>query len=158
MELWLLRHARARPASSNEKDRDRRLTDSGRETARKLGGWIESAGLAVPVQVLVSPAERTRETARLVLDGLEAPEQLVERALWEALEEDLIDVLQRHQNAESLLLVGHNPGFEWLVQWLTNQRPRLGMQPGTLAIIDLDRAPSPGSGKLRQLVQPSDLT
>ncbi len=158
MELWLLRHARARPATSNEKDRDRQLTESGRETARKLGKWIESSGLAVPVQVRVSPAARTRETARLVLDGLEAPEQVVERALWEALEEDLIGILRDHRDTDSLLLVGHNPSFEWLVQWLTNQRPRLGMQPGTLAIINLDRELAPGCGQIRELVQPNDLT
>lgn len=158
MELWLLRHARARPAGSGEKDRDRPLTDSGRESARKLGAWIKSSGLSVPSRVCVSPADRTRETARLVLDGLEAPEQVVEPALWEALEEDLIGILQKHQDADSLMLVGHNPGFEWLVQWLTDQRPRLGIQPGTLIIIDADMPPGPRCGRIRQLVQPSELT
>jgi phosphohistidine phosphatase SixA len=82
----------------------------------------------------------------------------VEPALWDALEEDLIGVLQKHASADSLMLVGHNPGFEWLVQWLTNQRPRLGVQPGTLIIIDADMPPAPGCGEIRKLVQPSDLT
>lgn len=158
MELWLLRHARARAAAPDEKDIDRTLTDSGRETARKLGEWIHSSGLAIPSTVRVSPSVRTRETARRVLEGHEAPEQMVEPALWEALEEDLIGVLQKHQDAESLLLVGHNPGFEWLAQWLTNQRPRLGVQPGTLIIIDAEMPPAPGCGEIRKLVQPSDLT
>lgn len=157
MELWLLRHARARAAASDEKDQDRTLTESGRETARKLGEWIGSSGTAVPTTVRVSPAVRTRETARLVLDGLEAPEQVVEPALWDALEEDLIGVLQKYREADSLLLVGHNPGFEWLVQWLTNQRPRLGIQPGTLVMIDAEMPPAPGCGQIRQLIQPSDL-
>lgn len=157
MELWLLRHARARAKTSDEHDHDRPLTDSGRQTARKLGEWISASGLSVPTRVRVSPAVRTRETARLVLDGLEAPEQVVEDALWDALEEDLIGVLNRSQDAESLLLVGHNPGFEWLVQWLSGQRPRLGMQPGTLVIMQADMPPAPGCGSIRQLVQPSDL-
>lgn len=158
MELWLLRHARARSAAADEKDEDRPLADSGRETARKLGEWIRESGLDVPSTVRVSPSVRTRETARLTLDGLEGPEQVVEPALWDALEEDLIGVLQKQQKADSLLLVGHNPGFEWLVQWLTNQRPRLGIQPGTLVIIDADMPPAPGCGQIRKLVQPSDLT
>ncbi|MDZ7791939.1 MAG: histidine phosphatase family protein [Xanthomonadales bacterium] len=157
MELWLLRHARAKAVAPDGKDLDRDLTDSGREAARKLGQWIEASGLSVPATVCVSPSVRTRDTARLVLDGLEAPAHTVEPALWEALEEDLIGVLQKHQQAESLLIVGHNPGFEWLVQWLTNQRPRLGIQPGTLAIIDADMPPAPGCGRIRQLIQPSDL-
>ncbi len=158
MELWLLRHARARAAASDEKDQDRPLTESGRATARVLGEWIGSSELSIPSTVRISPATRTRETARLMLDGLEAPEQVVEPTLWEALEEDLIGVLQKHQQADSLMLVGHNPGFEWLVQWLTNQRPRLGIQPGTLIIIDAEMPPAPGCGEIRKLVQPSDLT
>lgn len=158
MELWLLRHARARAATQDEHDRDRPLTETGRETAANLSEWIRSSALSVPTRVRVSPAARTRETARLVLDGLEAPEQVVEPALWDALEEDLIGVLQKHAEADSLMLVGHNPGFEWLVQWLTNQRPRLGVQPGTLIIIDADMPPAPGCGRIRQITQPSDLT
>lgn len=158
MELWLLRHARACSAARDQKDQERPLTESGRETARKLGEWIRESGLQVPSTVRVSPAVRTRETTQLMLDGLEAPEQIVEPGLWEALEEDLVDVLKKHQDAESLLLTGHNPGFEWLVQWLTNQRPRLGIQPGTLVIIDADMPPAPGCGQIRTLVQPSDLT
>ncbi|WP_376692298.1 SixA phosphatase family protein [Wenzhouxiangella sp. EGI_FJ10409] len=157
MELWLLRHARARAVASGQKDHDRDLTESGREAARKLGEWIQTSGLTVPTTVCVSPSVRTRDTARLALDGLEAPEPTVEPALWEALEEDLIGVLQKYQQADSLLVVGHNPGFEWLVQWLTNQRPRLGIQPGTLAIIDADMPPAPGCGRIHKLIQPSDL-
>jgi len=158
MELWLLRHARARAGAPGEDDIDRALTDSGRETCRKLGEWIQASGLSVPTSVRVSPSARTRDTARLALEGLEAPEHVAEPALWEALEEDLIGVLQKNQNADSLMLVGHNPGFEWLVQWLTNQRPRLGVQPGTLIIIDADMPPAPGCGQIRNSVQPSDLT
>lgn len=158
MELWLLRHARARAAASDEKDLDRPLAGSGLEAAHKLGEWIRSSERAVPPVVRVSPAVRTRETARLMLDGVEAPEQVVEPELWEALEEDLIGVLHKHQQADSLMLIGHNPGFEWLVQWLTNQRPRLGIQPGTLVIIDAEMPPAPGCGQIRTLIQPSDLT
>ena len=166
MELWLLRHARARTIASDEKDKDRVLTESGRETARKLGEWLAQSGLDVPSTVRVSPAVRTRETAKLTLEGLEGPEQVVEPALWEALEEDLIGVLQKHRDADSLLLVGHNPGIPTLVgallgasvSWLINQKPRLGVQPGTLIIIDADMPPAPGCGTIRQLIQPSDLT
>jgi len=158
MELWLLRHARAKAAASGEKDYDRTLTQSGREAAGNLGDWIRASGLILPSTLCVSPSVRTRETARLALDGLEAPEHTVEPELWEALEEDLIGVLQKHQKSESLMLVGHNPGFEWLVQWMTNQRPRLGIQPCTLAIIDADMPPAPGCGQIRKLIQPSDLT
>lgn len=157
MDLWLLRHARARAKTSDERDHDRPLTDSGRATARRLGEWIRQSDLTVPTTVRVSPALRTRETARLMLDGLEAPEQVIEDALWDALEEDLVGVLNRSRDAESLLLVGHNPGFEWLVQWLSGKRPRLGMQPGTLVIMHADMPPAPGCGSIRQLVQPSDL-
>lgn len=158
MELWLLRHARARAATAREHDKDRKLTDSGRMAARKLNGWIQESGLALPRKILVSPAVRTRETAEIVLDNPEAPEPLIEPALWEALEEDLLGIIQKHAKSASLMLIGHNPGIEWLVQWLTKQRPRLGIQPGTLAILEISVPLSPGCGRIDTMVQPSDLT
>lgn len=159
MQLWLLRHARARAASAGEKDQDRTLTASGRETAGRLGEWIRESGLKIPDRILVSPALRTRQTTEQVLAALKAPEPKLEPRLWEALEEDLVRVIQHHSDASTgLMLVGHNPGLEWLVQWLANQRLRLGMQPGTLVIIEMPLPMTAGTGRIDQLIQPSELT
>lgn len=160
MQLWLLRHARARAASGREKDRNRPLSESGLQMAAKLGDWIRNSGLTLPGRILVSPALRTRQTAERVLEHAGDAEPLYEPRLWEALEEDLVRILNDNADAaeEGLMLIAHNPGMEWLVQWLSNQRLRLGMQPGTLVILETDVPVTPGSGRIERLVQPSDLS
>lgn len=158
MQLWLLRHTRARAASGREKDRNRPLSDSGRYTAGRLGEWIRDNELTPPGRILVSPAVRTRHTAELVLEHSPAAEPSLEPRLWEALEEDLVRIINDNADDEGgLMLIGHNPGLEWLVRWLSNQRLRLGMQPGTLVIMEVDLPPAPGSGRIEKLIQPSDL-
>lgn len=159
MQLWLLRHARARAAATGEPDRNRPLADSGLKTAALLGNWIIQSDFSVPETILVSPAVRTRQTAEQVLQAIDGPKPVLEPRLWDALEEDMIHVIKDHADAcESLMLIGHNPGMEWLVQWLTNQRLRLGMQPGTLIIVKSSTPLTPGSGHIETVVQPSDLT
>lgn len=158
MELWLLRHARARAATPEQDDIERPLAESGRDMASQLGRWIASSRRSVPSIILVSPATRTRQTAERVLAGQASVEPVVEEALWEALEEDLIGLIKAHQDRESLMIIGHNPGLEWLVQWLTGERPRLGVKPGTLVVIEADMPPECGRGKIVELVQESDLT
>ena len=62
--LYALRHANAAPGRSIP-DRERALDERGRGEARALG--VHIAGLPVPPQrVLVSSAERTRETLGLI--------------------------------------------------------------------------------------------
>lgn len=158
MKLWLLRHARARAATPEQDDIERPLAESGREMASQLGRWISASGHSVPPTVLVSPAVRTRQTAERALANNSSIDPIVEETLWEALEEDLISLLKAHQDQDSLMIVGHNPGLEWLVQWLTGERPRLGVKPGTMVIIETDMPPECGRGKIVELVQESDLT
>ncbi|QKK01865.1 MAG: histidine phosphatase family protein [Pseudomonadota bacterium] len=158
MQIWLLRHAQARPARANEPDRERPLTESGRETAVQLGRWLADRQSTPPDLILVSPALRTRQTADAVLSAMNASTPRIEEALWEALEEDLVGILNAHIELPGLMLVGHNPGMEWLVQWLSGQRPRLGMQTGTLAVLSADMPPGPGCARITQMIHPSDLT
>src|SRR5690625_1500232 len=132
MELWLLRHARARAATPEQDDIERPLAESGRNMASQLGRWIASSGRSVPSTILVSPATRTRETAERVLADQASAEPVVEEALWEALEEDLIGLIKAHQDREALMIIGHTPGLEWQIQWLTGDRPRRSVKSDTL--------------------------
>ena len=159
MQLWILRHAKARQALADEWDQDRPLTASGRDDAGRLNAWLKTRGQPLPDRVLVSPAVRTRQTADRVLSGLELPPPVFEGRLWEADDEDLVEILsEREEDTRRLLLVGHNPGLEWLVRWLTGQRLTLGLQPGGLVIIDLALPPKAGGGRIETVVQPTDLT
>ena len=102
---------------------------------------------------------RTRQTADKVLKGLDLPPPVFDDRLWEADDHDLMDILsEQGDDNRRLLLIGHNPGLEWLVRWLSAQRLTLGLQPGGLVILDLVLPPQAGSGRIDTVVQPSDLT
>lgn len=159
MQLWILRHAKARTALADEWDRDRPLTDTGREDARRLNHWLRQRAGRLPSRVLVSPAVRTRQTAELALQGLEIKPPVHDERLWEAGDKNLIEILSENgQSDGNLMLVGHNPGLEWLVRWLTGQQLTLGLQPGSLVIIELGLPIDAGCGRIEQVIQPTDLT
>src|SRR5690625_3718256 len=107
MELWLLRHARARAATPEQDDIERPLAESGRDMASQLGRWIASSRRSVPSTILVSPATRTRQTAERVLAGQASVEPVVEEALWEALEEDLIGLIKAQDRKSTRLNSSH---------------------------------------------------
>jgi phosphohistidine phosphatase len=158
MQLWILRHAKARHALPDEWDRDRPLTETGHGDADRLNAWLKDAGHPLPDQVVVSPAIRTRQTAERVLKDLDLPPPVFDERLWEATGEDLLEILDERGNGDTrLMLVGHNPGLEWLVQFVSGQRLTLGLQPGGLVILDCLLPTSAGSGRIVSLVQPNDL-
>jgi phosphohistidine phosphatase len=79
---------------------------------------MEDAGLS-PKLVLVSSAQRTRETAEEGLQNFDA-ETRVEEALYHAAPEGVWDAFSASE-AESVVIVGHNPGLGELVSMLVHQ-------------------------------------
>lgn len=124
--LYILRHAKAAP-EDGEGDGERPLTKRGRKAAATLGEYL--AGLQPPPRlVLCSSSRRTRETLDEVLPALErAPQLVYEDALYLASASRLLDRLQRlPEAADSVLLIGHNPGLHQLAAALASE-------PGALA-------------------------
>ena len=114
-----------------------------------------------PDVILSSPAERARETAALVAEaaGLTAPVRFDER-IYEATSSRLLEVVtQTEETANELLLVGHNPGMEELLERLTGESRR--MPTAALARIALDvekwQKVREASGRLEWLVKPKEL-
>ncbi len=62
MELILWRHAEAADGGGDKPDAKRRLTARGEKQARKMAAWLRQR-LRDKVTVLVSPTERTQQTA-----------------------------------------------------------------------------------------------
>ena len=79
-----------------------------------------------------------------------------ESRIYEATAGDLDALIDEHEDAKRLLLVGHNPGFETLVALLaTGQSGDFrGMPPGGIAWFELDGAAEPGAGKLKAFWSP----
>jgi phosphohistidine phosphatase len=132
--LYILRHAKAAP-ESGEGDAERPLMKRGRKAAAAMGGYL--AGLQPsPTLVLCSTARRTRETLDAILPALDAePQLLIEEALYLAGVSRLLDRLQRlPEQAQSVLLIGHNPGLHQLAAPLASEAGELAESFPTAAL------------------------
>lgn len=125
--LVLMRHAKSDWDSGQTTDFLRPLASRGQTDARRMGAWLASAGYW-PKSVLSSPATRTRETIALLGRGAQQP--LEPGCNWMAMLYDssldtLCDALCAHDCESDVLVMGHNPGLEDLVDWLLprDQRP-----------------------------------
>lgn len=150
LELILLRHAEALPATAGDDDRQRRLSGHGEQEARAAGRWLASHG-ARPQRVLCSPAECTRATANLALEALgDSPELQLADEIYDATPGELLALLDQHDEVGTVMLVGHNPGIERLVALLVEGRSDdfRGMPPGGLAVLHLNGALEPGNARL----------
>jgi phosphohistidine phosphatase len=116
--LILFRHAKAVRAHEADSDEARGLTGRGRREAALAGAAMEDAGLK-PTLALVSTSERTRQTAEHGLQNF-AIEMRFEDALYHAAPEGIWDAFAA-SDAESVVIVGHNPGLGELVSTLVHQ-------------------------------------
>jgi len=149
-ELILLRHAEAVPLEAGGEDRQRALSTHGEQEARAAGAWLARHGVS-PDRVLCSPAQRTRDTARLALESLAgAPAPQLAEEIYDASPGELLALLDQHGDAGTVLLVGHNPGVERLVALLVEGRSDefRGMPPGALAVLHLGPTLEPGNARL----------
>jgi phosphohistidine phosphatase len=112
MRLMLLRHAKAEKAESGMRDRDRRLNARGRSDAVQIAAHMVAQAL-LPDRVLVSSAQRTRETwERMAPAFAPAPPVGYEDRLYESGTEAILTAIKAtDRSASALLVIGHNPGF-----------------------------------------------
>ena len=114
-KLWLLRHAKASVGGAGIADRDRPLNARGRDAAERVGRHLATRGARFDL-VLCSSALRTRETIERVEKGYGAPLAVeFEDGLYLANERALVARIARlPEGADSVVVVGHNPGIEEL--------------------------------------------
>lgn len=148
-QLILLRHAHALPPHPGQDDLERQLSGTGEAEADAAAVFL--AAHAPFARVLCSPALRTRQTAERVLAHTGYADTRHDPRIYEASVGELIEVLDEHA-ADSLLLVGHNPGLEQLVALLCTGRSGeyRGMPPAGVAVLRLPEGASlePGAARL----------
>jgi phosphohistidine phosphatase len=112
--LFLLRHAKSSWEDTSLDDHDRPLAPRGRRAAALIAEHVRRNRIG-PALVLCSSAKRTRETLERVRSALGAAEVLVERELYGASSEDLLQRLREvPDEVESVMLVGHQPAIQEL--------------------------------------------
>lgn len=131
--LVVLRHAKS-DWTGGEPDRDRPLVARGRRQAAEAGAWLATHLPGVELAV-VSPARRAVETWRLASAELAAPPPVrVDERVYAAPGEDLYDVVRGlPDDVRRVVVVGHNPGVEDLVEELAGRWER--MPTAALAVL-----------------------
>jgi phosphohistidine phosphatase len=158
--LFLLRHAKSSWQDAGQLDFERPLNERGVKAATLIGAFISKQNLQ-PDSILCSPAQRTRETLALVSKAakLTTPPRFDER-LYEAGVNTLLEIVsQIDEKADTVLLIGHNPGITELIFSLTGESR--DVPTGTLACIALDTEKwsktRANCGKLELFVKPKEL-
>ena len=118
--LYLLRHAKSSWNDASMRDFDRPLNERGRAAAPLIGKHLATESLIEP-SLICSPAQRTRETAELVLPNIQPR---FDERIYEASLRDLLQVVSEIDDDKHVaILIGHNPGLEELLAFLTG-KPR----------------------------------
>jgi phosphohistidine phosphatase len=164
--LILLRHSTAQRAEPGRSDQDRTLAPQGSADAAVVGAYLANHSFR-PDHVLVSPSTRTRETWRQVAAALRlAPEARFDERIYNATAQTLFNVTTEiPDNAQAVLLLGHNPGLHELAMLLvatgdidTRERLRENFPTSGIAVIDfpLDAWSKlhARSGRLERFVSP----
>jgi phosphohistidine phosphatase len=168
--LILLRHAKSDWDDDRLSDHDRPLSKRGRKAAPLIGRWLAEHAPA-PDLILCSTALRTRETLDLVRAEIgEAAKVAYEPGLYLAEADRLLARIRRlPKGLRTVLMVGHNPGFEELARDLTGSgdagaRASLAAKypTGALALLRFQgdgwSGVGEGRGRLEAFVTPKALT
>lgn len=155
--LLVMRHAKSDWSADYDSDHDRPLNQRGVRSARLIGRLIASRSL-VPDVVVSSTANRARSTAEHAIEsGSWGSRFDLEESLYSSGVNGILDVARERLEAESLMLVGHQPTWSMLVADLTGER--VDMKTGAIAMVSWSGADAPGSmrgGALVDLINPRD--
>lgn len=166
--LILLRHAKSGWDDRGARDFDRRLNAKGERAARTMGRHMRDAGI-VWNHAVASPAARVVETLAAASDGYGlAIAPAWDRRAYLASVPMLLELIHgAPDDANALLVVGHNPGLEELVLALAGDSGALRdaveekFPTASLAVLrcDADRWPDivAGNCTLASFTRPRDL-
>ena len=157
--LYLLRHAKSSWNDPDIADLDRPLNDRGTKAAAFIGELVQANDL-LPDIVLVSPAKRAAQTAELVRQSWPSDvDTIIDPRIYEASPQALRQVVSEVDSSyDAVMLIGHNPGIEGFITFLTGSIEP--MATAALAVITLDidewSAINDGLGKVEHIYRPKN--
>jgi len=162
-QLLIFRHAKSAWDMEAGTDFERPLSQRGDKDAVKMGQWLRSQDL-IPDLIVSSPALRAYQTAVWLAETLDIAEKDISFSdrIYEADLTALNKILAVcPPEAQRVLLVGHNPGLEELLEYLctTAKHGDDGklLMPATVAVINLPQdweQLEPGSGEFVSITRP----
>jgi phosphohistidine phosphatase len=121
MYLLLMRHAKSSWDEHDLKDFERPLSKRGRMDAPKMGAFLKRSGYQ-PDRIVSSPARRAKETTKLVAEaaGIEGKKIKWNDDFYFSSVNSYLETIQQTESfVEILMLVGHNPLMEELLDLIT---------------------------------------
>jgi len=137
-ELLLLRHGKS-SWESIESDFGRSLTEQGQQHVERIATYLQQNKL-IPDFIVSSPATRALHTATIICHSLGIDPDTIhtDSQIYNARYEDLFSVIaQCPQRSYRVLLVGHNPSLEELVDVL-DPKSNEHLSPATLVQLHSD--------------------
>jgi phosphohistidine phosphatase len=162
MQLYLVRHgiAENRDFPGIISDAARRLTPEGERKMRRNSRALLRLGVELN-EIWTSPLVRARQTAEILAEELmsETPVHIVQPLKPDGQFEDLLVLLQEHQQLAGVALVGHEPFLGELAAVLIGApRPvTITFKKGGVANIEIDQFEQPLQGALNWLLTPRQM-
>lgn len=134
---------------------DRPLTRSGARRIKRIAKALVSEGLE-PDLIVTSPYARASQTADIVARQLDRRElcRVDERLSPGCSPAELAAILEDHRDAETVVMIGHEPDFSDCTAAMSGAR--VALQKGALVELEFDRQ-HPDEALLVRLEQPGHL-
>ncbi len=160
--LLILRHAKSSWKHSELPDFDRPLNKRGKRDAPRMGELLRQADL-LPELILSSSAQRARQTSQAVVDASGYPGEVRWLdSLYAAPPESYLEALRGLDDGlQSVMVVGHNPGLEELLEELTGAAESLPTAALAQVLLPIQRwseLDDEVSGELVQIWLPRQLS
>ena len=160
--IILMRHAKSSWKDPQASDHERPLNRRGRRAAPAVGAELAARGW-VPEQVITSDSARTTETFERMAPamGFEGDVSRTPDLYLAGVDEIRAAASALPPSVRTVLILGHNPGWEQAVQWLSGAD--VVMKTGCAALLtrDAEDWPSALSGRgawtLLDVIHPRDL-
>ena len=166
--LLIMRHAKSAWDTPAPSDFERPLAKRGLRDAPRMGKWMHKEKLH-PDHVVSSPAERARQTVIAATKELGFKKKKIawDSRIYGGDAEDLLEVLADcPKKADRVMIVGHNPGLEYLAHYLVGDNDTGDWSSGlikTATVVHLEMPDddwsklSSGCAKTLRMVHPREL-
>ena len=159
--LLLLRHAKSDWSNPQVADHDRPLNKRGKRDAPRMGRLLQDENL-LPDLILTSTAKRTRQTVQAMVEaGSYTGKVKARQALYLTGPEAYIEVLRGVPDKyRRVMVVGHNPGLEELLEQLTGTGiilPTAALAQVELPVTQWRELGEETKGKLKGVWRPREL-
>jgi len=159
--LLLMRHAKSSWKDASLADHERPLNKRGRQDAPLMGHVLVDREL-LPQKILCSSAVRARQTAEALRETASYPSEIdyLDR-LYMAEADEYLNVLRElPDDLERVMVIGHNPGMETLLQLLSGRieaLPTAVIAHLVLPISQWAQLSSTTEGELVEIWRPKEL-